>query len=73
MATKFGLFLEKRAINKSKLGEKTGITRQRLSELSVRENAKIRLDEACAIAKALSLDVNELCKELGESSDCWTK
>jgi DNA-binding Xre family transcriptional regulator len=67
MATRFGQFLEKRAINKSKLGEKTGITRQRLSELSVRENSKIRLDEACAIAKALGVDMNEICKELGES------
>jgi|GEM_PF-2201796 len=66
MPTKFGAFLEKRAVNKSKLGEKTGITRQRLSELSVRESAKIRLDEACAIAKALGLDLNDLCKELGE-------
>ncbi len=64
MATKFGQFLEKRAVNKSKLAEKTGITRQRLSELSVKENAEIRLKEAYAIAKAFDMDLNELSKEL---------
>ncbi len=65
MPTKFGEFLEKRAISKAKLAEKTGLTRQRLSELSIRENSKIRLDEACAIAKALGIDMNEMCRELG--------
>ena len=66
MATKFGLFLEKRAISKARLADKSGLTRQRISELSIRENSKIRLDEACAIAKVLELDLNTLCKELGE-------
>ncbi len=65
MITRFGELLEKRSINKSKFGEKTGITRQRLSELSVRDNAKIRLDEGYAIAKALGITVDELCRELG--------
>ncbi len=64
MPTKFGEFLEKRAINKAKLAENTGLTRQRLSELSIRENSKIRLDEACAIARALGIDMNEMCREL---------
>jgi DNA-binding Xre family transcriptional regulator len=64
MPTRFGEFLEKRAISKAKLAEKTGLTRQRLSELSIRENSKIRLDEACAVAKALNLDMNDLCREL---------
>ncbi len=65
MATRFGELLERRSINKSKFGEKTGITRQRLSELSVRDNAKLRLDEGYAIAKALGITVDELCRELG--------
>jgi putative transcriptional regulator len=67
LPTKFGLFLEKRVISKSKLAERSGLTRQRISELSIRENSKIRLDEACAIAKALAIDMNELCRELGEA------
>jgi putative transcriptional regulator len=65
--TKFGLFLERRAISKAKLAEKSGLTRQRLSELAIRENSKIRLDEACAVAKALEIDMNDLCKELNET------
>jgi hypothetical protein len=32
------------------------------------ENAKIRLDEACAIAKALDMNINDLCKELVEET-----
>ena len=64
MATKLGELLDRMSVNKSELGRKTGITRQRISELSVRENALIRLDEACLIAKALNLDMNYLCKEI---------
>jgi DNA-binding Xre family transcriptional regulator len=66
MPTKFGQFIEKRALSKAKLAEKSGLTRQRLSELSIRENSKIRLDEACAISKALEIPLDDLCKELGE-------
>lgn len=68
MITRFGQFLEKRAVNKSKLAELTGITRQRLSELSVRENAEIRFKEAVAIAKAFSMDLEELSRELLEET-----
>lgn len=64
MVTKFGQFLEKRAVNKSKLALKTGITRQRLFELSVKQNAEIRLKEAYAIAIVFDMDLNELSKEL---------
>ncbi len=69
MATRFGQFLDKKVVNKSKLAEKTGITRQRLSELSVRENAKIRFDEAVAIARAFEMDLNDLSKELIEEKN----
>jgi putative transcriptional regulator len=64
--TRFGVFLEKRMINKSKLGEIAGLTRQRISELTIRDNARFRLDEAYHIAKALGITVDEMCKELFE-------
>jgi DNA-binding Xre family transcriptional regulator len=66
MATKLGELLNRMSINKAELGRKTGITRQRISELSTRENALLRFDEAQQIAKALGMDMNQLSAALSE-------
>ncbi len=65
MITAFGEFLQKRSVNKAELGRKAGLTRLRISQLSTREGALLRFDEAYAIAKAMGMDLNELAKELG--------
>lgn len=65
MATKFGEYLERRMINKAELGRKAGLSRQRVSELSTRTDVRMRLEEGYAIAKALGITVDELCRELG--------
>ncbi len=69
MANKLGELLNRMSINKAELGRKTGITRQRLSELSTRENALLRFDEAQQIAKALGMDMNQLAAALSEGKD----
>ncbi|CAA9284336.1 MAG: hypothetical protein AVDCRST_MAG56-3987 [uncultured Cytophagales bacterium] len=65
MATKLGEYLERKMINKAELGRKAGLTRQRVSELSTRTDVRMRLEEGYAIAKALGISVDELCRELG--------
>ena len=54
--TKIGEYLDLKSVNKSDVARKTGLSKARLSELTLRESAKLRADELYLIA--LAIDVN---------------
>jgi DNA-binding Xre family transcriptional regulator len=54
--TKLGIYLAQKAINKSEVARKTGLSKARISELTIKESAKLRADELYLIA--LAIDVN---------------
>ena len=66
--TLLGEYLLKKSINKAEVSRKTGISTPRLSELSNKGNAKLRMDEMYLIAMAIDVDpcemLTELCKDL---------
>ena len=66
--TKLGEYLARKSVNKSEIARKTGISRARISELTLNNSTKLRIDELYLIA--LSIDVspsdllNFLCNDL---------
>lgn len=54
--TKLGLFLARKSASKAEIARKTGISKSRISELTLNESTKLRADELYLIA--LSIDVN---------------
>lgn len=64
--TALGLYLLKKSINKAAVSRKSGISASRLSELSLNENAHLRVHELLLIAHAIDIDPCDLLKELIE-------
>lgn len=66
--TELGEYLAKRSINKSEVSRKTGISKPRLSELTLKESAHLRAKELYLIALAIGADpcevLMEICKEV---------
>lgn len=66
--TKLGEYLTKKSVNKSMVARKTGLSNQRLGELSSKPSTKLRADELYLIALAIGSDPGELleyvCGEL---------
>ncbi|MEM9339651.1 MAG: helix-turn-helix transcriptional regulator [Bacteroidota bacterium] len=58
--TKLGDYLNRKAVNKSHISRRTGISKQRLSELSVNESTKLRADELYLIALAIEANPCDL-------------
>ncbi|MEO1054903.1 MAG: helix-turn-helix transcriptional regulator [Bacteroidota bacterium] len=58
--TKLGEYLDSKAVNKSQIARRTGISKQRLSELALNPTTKLRADELYLIAKAIGADPCEL-------------
>ena len=58
--TKLGEFLAKKSVNKSMVARKTGLSNQRLGELSTKESAKLRADELYLIALAIGTNPLDL-------------
>ncbi|MDN5211180.1 helix-turn-helix domain-containing protein [Fulvivirgaceae bacterium BMA12] len=58
--TRLGQYLEKRAVNKSHVARRTGISKQRLSELSIKMNTLLRADELFMIAIAIEAEPCDL-------------
>ncbi len=54
--TKLGEYLDKKAVNKAQISRRTGLSKQRVSELSTNVTSKLRADELYLIA--LSIEVN---------------
>ncbi|GAA0195476.1 helix-turn-helix transcriptional regulator [Fulvivirga kasyanovii] len=67
--TKLGEYLNKRSINKSAVSRKTGINKNRLSELSNNPSTQLKADELYLIALAIEANPCELlefvCGHLG--------
>lgn len=58
--TKLGEYLTKKSVNKSMVARKTGLSNQRLGELSSKPSTKLRADELYLIALAIGSDPGEL-------------
>ena len=58
--TKLGEYFDQKAVNKSHISRRTGISKQRLSELSIKPNAHLRANELYLIALAIGADPCEL-------------
>ncbi len=64
--TRFGEFLDKRSVNKAEIARRTGIRKNRLSELSLQESSRPRGDEIYLIALAMGVDPCELFRYVYE-------
>lgn len=62
--TALGFYLAKRTVNKAEVSRRTGISKSRLTQLSVNDSAKLRADELYLIALAINVDPGEMFKEL---------
>jgi DNA-binding Xre family transcriptional regulator len=54
--TKLGLYLAQKSVNKSEIARKTGLSKARISELSLNPTTRLQAEELYKIA--LSIDVN---------------
>lgn len=64
MSTKLGIYLVKRSVNKSEISRRTGISKARLSELTLNTSTKLRADELYLIALSINADPCEILKEV---------
>ncbi|MEO0556382.1 MAG: helix-turn-helix transcriptional regulator [Bacteroidota bacterium] len=62
--TELGVYLAKRSINKSEVSRKTGISKPRLSELTLKESAHLRAKELYLISLAIGADPCDVLKEI---------
>lgn len=60
--TRLGEFLAKRSVNKSDVARKTGLSKARMSQLTLNDSAKLRADELYLIALAIDVEPCELLK-----------
>jgi predicted XRE-type DNA-binding protein len=56
--TKIGEFLNKNSVNKAEISRRTGISTNRLSDLSLKETARLTVDELYLIALAIDIEPN---------------
>lgn len=62
--TELGLYLAKKSISKAEVSRKTGISKPRLSELTLNESTQLRAKELYLIALAIDVDPCEVLKEI---------
>lgn len=62
--TKLGEYLIVKSVNKSEVARKTGLSKPRLSELTLNPSAKLRADELYLIALAVDISPCELLEAL---------
>ncbi|MBT1704910.1 helix-turn-helix domain-containing protein [Chryseosolibacter indicus] len=58
--TKLGEYLDKKAVNRSQISRRTGLSKQRISELSTNPTSKLRADELYLIAMSIEVNPCEL-------------
>ena len=58
--TKLGEFLTKKSVNKAIVARKTGLSKQRMGELTLNSDAKLRAHEVHLIALAIGVNPCEL-------------
>lgn len=62
--TPLGKYLAKRSVNKSEVSRRTGISKVRISELTLNTSTKLRADERYLMALAINVDPCEILKEV---------
>ena len=62
--TELGLYLTKKSISKAEVSRKTGISKPRLSELTLNENTHLRAKELYLIALAIDVDPCEMLRAI---------
>ena len=62
--TKLGKYLAQKSVNKSEVSRKSGISKARLSELTLNPSTKLRAEELYLIALAINVDPCEILKEV---------
>ncbi len=62
--TEFGAYLTKKSASKAEISRKTGISKSRISELSLNPSTQIRARELYLVALALDVDPGVMFKEL---------
>ena len=62
--TKLGVYLAKRAINKSEVARRTGLSKVRINELTLNENTKLKASELYLIALAIEINPSVLLFEI---------
>jgi DNA-binding Xre family transcriptional regulator len=58
--TRFGEYLAKRSVSKAALSKRTGITVQRLNDLTLKDNARPMGFELYLVAKAIEADLDDM-------------
>jgi len=58
--TKLGEYLTTRSVNKAIVARKTGLSKQRMGEITLNTNAKLRAEEVYRIALAIGVKPAEL-------------
>ena len=59
-----GLFLAKKSASKAEIAKKTGISKSRISELTLNETSHLRAKELYLIALAIDTDPCEVLKQI---------
>jgi len=62
--TELGLYLAKKSISKAAVSNRTGISRSRISELTLNTSTHLRAKELYLIALAIDVDPCEMLKEI---------
>jgi len=58
--TRFGEYLAKRSVSKAALSKRTGITVQRLNDLTLKDNARPMGFELYLVSKAIEADLDDM-------------
>jgi len=62
--TELGQYLSKKSASKAEISKKTGISKSRMSELTLNESTQLRARELYLIALALDVDPCEMISEI---------
>jgi hypothetical protein len=62
--TELGKFLSKKSINKSEISRRTNISTSRLSQLTLNDSARLRVEEVYLIALAIDVDPCSMLKAI---------
>jgi len=58
--TKLGEYLVKKSVNKAVVARKTGLSKQRMGELTLNDDTKLKANELYLISLAIGVNPNEL-------------
>jgi DNA-binding Xre family transcriptional regulator len=62
--TKLGLYLAQKSVNKSEIARKTGLSKARISELSLNPSTRLQAEELYRIALAIDVNPCDLLESL---------